>query len=125
MGKADVQVRRVSTEVLLISASRQELDVTTAAAEVLLVLDGELQNESLTFVGEGLEGRRDLVEAVILSGLKTLVVLSIAEETAGTVIPATKVILVLGDNPLASVGVLSKVSDDSGGEKQKRQRKNK
>jgi len=83
-GTADVGaehdvVSGVAIEVGLVKAGGEELDVATTAVEVLLVLDGELEDEVLALILEG--GRElggDRVEAGILRGLETEILGGIA-----------------------------------------------
>lgn len=49
----------------------KHLHVSTAAVNVLLVLDGELDDQGLTLIAEGLEFARESVEASIFRGLET------------------------------------------------------
>jgi hypothetical protein len=49
----------------------ENLHVATAAVNVLLVLDGELDDQGLSLIAEGLEFARESVEASIFRGLET------------------------------------------------------
>ena len=60
------------------------LDVSAAAVDVLLVLDGELHDHGLVLVGEGLELPGEGVEPGVLAGLDALVLLGVAVELAGS-----------------------------------------
>jgi hypothetical protein len=66
-----VLVLGVTIQVGLISSSGVELDVGTSTVEVLLMLDGVLDDEVLVLVGELGEGGRSGVEAVVLGGTQT------------------------------------------------------
>ncbi len=66
-----------------IEGAVKELGVATAAVDVLLVLDGELQHQGLVLVGEGLELGGGGVELGVLAGLDTLVLFGIAVEFSG------------------------------------------
>lgn len=48
-------VRGLSVHVLLVKLAVKDLQVTTSAVDVLLMLDCELDDEVLAFVAEGLE----------------------------------------------------------------------
>ncbi len=48
-------VGRVSVHIFGIQRAIKELGIATATINVLLVLDGELQDKGLVLVGEGLE----------------------------------------------------------------------
>merc|ERR1740133_355596 len=63
--KHDV-VLGVSVEFLAVEWGRSKLEVSTTAVDVLLVLDGVLNDESLVLVAESREGGRDSVELGIL-----------------------------------------------------------
>lgn len=75
-------VGRVSVQVLLVEVGRVELDVATAAVDLLLVLHCELNDQRLALVRERLEFGRDAVEARVLRRLDTDVLLFIAVEFA-------------------------------------------
>lgn len=47
------------------------LDVATTTVDFLLVLDGELKDKTLSFVGEGVERRGGVVETCVHAGLNT------------------------------------------------------
>ncbi len=67
-----------------IEGAVEELGVPATAVNVLLVLDGELQDQGLVLVGEGLELGGGGVELGVLAGLNTLVLLGVAVELAGS-----------------------------------------
>lgn len=70
-GKAHVLVRGVTVEGGLVNGAGQDLDVATTAVDLLLVLDGILDDELLALVAELGELGGDLVEAGILRGVQT------------------------------------------------------
>ena len=67
-----------------IEGAVEELGIATAAVDVLLVLDGELQDQGLVLVGEGLELGGRGVELGVLASLNTLALLRISVELAGS-----------------------------------------
>ena len=73
--------------------TQTHLDVTAAAVNVLLVLDGELDDHRLLLVGEGLELPAEGVEARVLARLDALVLVGVAVELAS------------GPHELAGLGV--------------------
>ncbi len=92
-------VRRLSMHVLLVHTTIKELDISTSAVNVLLVLHRELDDQRLVLVGDrGVLGR-DGVELGILRGLETLVLLLVSVELARAHDELTKVVLVLGLHP--------------------------
>ena len=75
-------VRRISMHVLLVHATIKQLDISTSAVDVLLVLHRELDDQRLVLVGDrGVLGRNG-VELSILRGLETLVLLHVSVELA-------------------------------------------
>ena len=67
-GTADVRTEHnvvggLAVHILLVHAAVEELDVSAAAVNVLLVLDAELHDQGLVPVGEGLVLGRDGVES--------------------------------------------------------------
>jgi hypothetical protein len=69
---SSILVLGVTIEVLLVERLRQDLEVATTAVDVLLVLDGELEDEILTLVGEiSRQSLGDGVETVVLGGAET------------------------------------------------------
>lgn len=56
--------------VFLVKFAVKHLQVTASAVDILLMLDCELHDEVLAFVGEGLELARKRVESRILRGLQ-------------------------------------------------------
>jgi hypothetical protein len=64
-------VFRVTVEFLLVDSAGEDLDVSTSAVNVLLVLHGVLENQILTLVAELGEFGSVGVEAGILGGLDT------------------------------------------------------
>jgi hypothetical protein len=64
----------VPVEFLAVEWGRPKLEVSTTAVDVLLVLDGVLDDESLVLVAESREGGRDSVELGILGCLETDVI---------------------------------------------------
>lgn len=70
--KHDV-VNRVSMHVLLVDVGGEQLNVTTAAVDALLVLHSKLDDERLVLVVEVIEAGRQGVEAGILACLQTYV----------------------------------------------------
>merc|ERR1719322_1410711 len=87
-GAADVGaehhvVRAVAVHISLVEGAVEELDVSAAAVDVLLVLDGELHDERLLLVGEGLlELGAGSVELGVLRRLDALVLLGVAVKLA-------------------------------------------
>mmetsp|Transcript_17688 Transcript_17688/g.29729 ORF Transcript_17688/g.29729 Transcript_17688/m.29729 type:complete len:230 (+) Transcript_17688:896-1585(+) len=78
VGSVTAEVRHLST-----AGGRHQLDVATTAIHLLLVLDGELEDEGLALVVERLRHLGvDGVEAGIRAGLDTLVSLLIAKPLA-------------------------------------------
>lgn len=55
--------------VALVQVRGEDLDVAAPAVDLLLVLDGELNDQGLSLVTEGVKAGRDGVEAGILAGL--------------------------------------------------------
>lgn len=49
----------------------KDLNVATTAVDVLLMLDGELDDQGLSLIAEGLELARESVEASVFRGLET------------------------------------------------------
>ena len=64
-------VLAITVELLLVQTSREDLDVTTSAVNVLLMLDRELDNQGLALVAKLGELGRNLVESVVLTSLNT------------------------------------------------------
>merc|ERR1719420_222600 len=87
-GAADVWaehhvVGAVAVHVSLVEGAVEELDVSAAAVDVLLVLDGELHDERFLLVREGLvELGAGRVELCVLRRLDALVLLGVAVELA-------------------------------------------
>ena len=81
--KHDV-VRRISMHIGLVQRAVEQLDVSTVAIDVLLVLHGELNHHRLVHIGEWFELGGHSVELGILAGLHTLVLLGITVELAGS-----------------------------------------
>ena len=69
--------------VLGIQAAVEQLGVAATAVNVLLVLDGELEDQRLVAVGERLELGGHGVELGILAGLDTLALLGISVKLSG------------------------------------------
>lgn len=66
------QVGRLSVHLDLVQSAGEELHVSTAAVEALLVFDAELDDESLAFVAERtIKLRRNPVESQVLRRLQT------------------------------------------------------
>jgi hypothetical protein len=65
----DEPVGGLPAELLLVDVAAEQLDVATAAVEVLLVLHGELQHQGLVLIAELRVLRRDGVEPVVLRRL--------------------------------------------------------
>ncbi len=76
-------IGRVSVHIFGIEGAVEELGVAATAVNVLLVLDGELHDQGLVLVGEGLELGGGGVELGVLAGLNTLVLLGVAVELTG------------------------------------------
>lgn len=57
--------------VALVEVGGEDLDVTASAVDLLLVLDGELDDQGLSLVAEGLKAGRQGVKAGVLAGLDT------------------------------------------------------
>ena len=92
-------VGRLSMHVLLVHTTIEELDISTSAVDVLLVLHRELDDQRLVLVGDrGVLGR-DGIELGVLRGLETLVLLLVSVELARAHDKLTKVVLVLGLHP--------------------------
>jgi len=73
----------IAVEVDLVESRGDKLDVATTTVEALLVLDGELEDEVLALVGEGgLDLAGNGVEAGVLGGLETKVLLGITKVLA-------------------------------------------
>jgi len=66
-----------------IEGAVEELGIATTAVNVLLVLDGELQDQRLVLVGEGLELGGGGVELGVLAGLDALVLVGVTVKLAG------------------------------------------
>ena len=66
--------------VLGVQAAVEQLGIATAAVDVLLVLDGELEDQGLVAVREGLELSGEGIELGILAGLDALALLGVAVE---------------------------------------------
>merc|ERR1712002_122459 len=76
-------VRRVAVHARLIEVRTENFDVAAAAIDALLVFDLKLNDEWLALVAEGLEFRRDAVEASILRSLQTFVGFLVVVKFAG------------------------------------------
>jgi hypothetical protein len=72
----------VTIEVLLVNIAWEDLDVSTSAVNLLLVLHSVLENEVLLLVGERGELSSVGIKASVLGGLDTLVGLGITIELA-------------------------------------------
>lgn len=55
----------------LVLVRGKDLNVAASTVDLLLVLDGELDDQGLPLVTEGLEASRQGVEAGVLAGLQT------------------------------------------------------
>ena len=77
-------IGRVSVHIFGIKRAVEELGIATTAVDVLLVLNGELQDQGLVLVGEGLELGGRGVELGVLASLNTLALLGISVELAGS-----------------------------------------
>lgn len=64
-------VRGVAVHLSWHKIAVEHLYVATAAVNVLLMLDGELDDQGLSLIAEGLEFARESVEASIFRGLET------------------------------------------------------
>ena len=95
------EVGRLSVHVLGIETAVEQLGVATSAVDVLLVLDGELDNDRLVAVRKWLEFGRRGVELGVLAGLDALALLSVSVELAG------------GQNELTGVGTFVCRADPS------------
>merc|ERR1719167_879677 len=74
-------VGALAVHVSLVELAVEELDVATAAVDVLLVLDGELDHQGLVHVRHWREGGAHAVEPCVLACLSALVQLLVAVET--------------------------------------------
>ena len=70
--------------VLGFQAAVEQLGVAAAAVNVLLVLDGELEDQRLFAVGEGLELGGRGVELGVLARLDALALLGVAVKLSGS-----------------------------------------
>ena len=70
--------------VLGVQAAVEQLGVAAAAVNVLLVLDGELDNDRLVAVGEGLELGGRGVKLGVLARLDALALLGVAVKLSGS-----------------------------------------
>lgn len=57
--------------VALVEVRGEDLDVAASAVDLLLVFDGELDDQGLPLVAKGLESSRQGVKAGVLAGLET------------------------------------------------------
>ena len=95
------EVGRVSVHVLGVQAAVEDLGVAAAAVNVLLVLDGELEDQRLVAVGEGLELGREGVELGVLARLDALALVGVAVKLSGC------------QDELSGVGTLVRGADPS------------
>ena len=87
--------------VLGVQAAVEDLGVAAAAVDVLLVLDGELEDQRLVAVGEGLELGREGVELGVLARLDALALVGVAVKLSGC------------QDELSGVGTLVRGADPS------------
>jgi hypothetical protein len=64
-------VRGLTVHLCGLQLAVKNLGVTTAAVNVLLVLDGELDDQGLVFGAERLEFARECIETSVFRGLQT------------------------------------------------------
>lgn len=74
----------LAVHILLVQLAVEDLQVATTAVDVLLVLNGELDDDRLALVAEGFELLRQGVETGIFAGLQSLVLLGIVKEFASS-----------------------------------------
>lgn len=55
----------------LVKVRREDLDIAASAVNLLLMLDGKLDDQGLSLIAEGIKAGRESVKADVLAGLDT------------------------------------------------------